>query len=530
MAEERVTGSAVARLRGLPFQATDDDIKEFFTGFNVVHIHVCRRNGRATGEAYVQFSNETEAANALKARNCKHMGQRYIEIFEALESDLNSKKVLGPDLKLKGYVVRMRGLPFSATAADVLKFFEEVEVMKGEDGVVFTCNPDGRPTGEAYIELPTEEAQQQAMAKHKEKMGPRYIELFHSSKGDMLQAIQQNGYYLGQAERRKPSHAQIPSTGPAATIDGSTLKLRGLPYSAGIDEITDFFQGFGIDSKDVQLLTKPDRTGNVTGTGVAFVQFENPQEADRAREQRHRSMMGSRYIECLPYAAPNKASAEPGSGHSSQRTSFEDPQTPPQNQQKPQPHVMAAHDFSAAQQHQLLMQQHFMMQQHMLQQHQQALRGFEPQNPWGGIGAGMVQTQQGTAHISPAAWFKGFGSPAMALPAGQVNALNQNNFQPNQQGAFGYAVRTGGLGGLGNNMPNLSPGNAANATGGAVGAPPQNHEAAAFMAHANMAQLAAHNGHGGEHAHGQPLMNGAASAGAIGVQMGLEQGQAAALG
>ncbi|EFN58697.1 hypothetical protein CHLNCDRAFT_20050, partial [Chlorella variabilis] len=81
--------------------------------------------------------------------------------------------------------VRLRGLPFTSTAQDVLQFFEGVETVGGEAGVVFTCTPDGRPTGEAYVALPDAEALAGAVARHKDKIGTRYIEIFESSKGDM---------------------------------------------------------------------------------------------------------------------------------------------------------------------------------------------------------------------------------------------------------------------------------------------------------------------------------------------------------
>lgn len=90
-------------------------------------------------------------------------------------------------------MVRLRGLPFSSTAADVVAFFEGVETVGGEGGVVFTCTPDGRPTGEAYVEVAGEEALAAALGRHKEKIGARYIEIFQSSKGDMFQAVQQVG-------------------------------------------------------------------------------------------------------------------------------------------------------------------------------------------------------------------------------------------------------------------------------------------------------------------------------------------------
>ena len=89
-------------------------------------------------------------------------------------------------------------------------------------------------------------------------MGSRYIELFVSSKGDMLQAVQLHGYYADQPDSAlrgaamqllQPSSdsAQPPapySRSQSDVREGSdTLRLRGLPYSAGVDEITDFFSG-----------------------------------------------------------------------------------------------------------------------------------------------------------------------------------------------------------------------------------------------------------------------------------------------
>lgn len=66
-----------------------------------------------------------------------------------------------------------------------------MRLAEGDDAIVFTHTVDGRPTGEAYIELADKDAQTAAMMRHKELMGSRYIEIFHSSKMDKLQAQQQ---------------------------------------------------------------------------------------------------------------------------------------------------------------------------------------------------------------------------------------------------------------------------------------------------------------------------------------------------
>lgn len=87
---------------------------------------------------------------------------------------------------------------------DVLNFFgSDVPVVRGIEGVVFTYAPDGRPTGEAFVELQTEDAQREALKKHKETIGSRYIELFVSTKADMIQAIQQNRMVLGFSNRKR---------------------------------------------------------------------------------------------------------------------------------------------------------------------------------------------------------------------------------------------------------------------------------------------------------------------------------------
>lgn len=92
------------------------------------------------------------------------------------------------DRSLQGYVVRLRGLPFTATQEDVRNFMSGVQLSAAADCIVFGHGPSGRPTGEAYIELEDEQALILAMTRHKEVMGSRYIEVFHSSKMDKLQA------------------------------------------------------------------------------------------------------------------------------------------------------------------------------------------------------------------------------------------------------------------------------------------------------------------------------------------------------
>ena len=66
-----------------------------------------------------------------------------------------------------------------------VEFFKGIPLERGS--IALTLTPEGRPKGEAYVEFPTEEAQKDALGRHKDAMGERYIELFLSTKANMIQ-------------------------------------------------------------------------------------------------------------------------------------------------------------------------------------------------------------------------------------------------------------------------------------------------------------------------------------------------------
>ena len=76
----------VVRLRGLPFNAVEFDILEFFQGLDPVDVLIVRRDGRTTGEAYVLFANPMQMDFALQ-KNRGPMGRRYIEVFRSKKQD-----------------------------------------------------------------------------------------------------------------------------------------------------------------------------------------------------------------------------------------------------------------------------------------------------------------------------------------------------------------------------------------------------------------------------------------------------------
>ena len=73
-------------MRGLPFQATVEDVKEFYKGYRVEKNGIfitMGADGRATGEAYVVFEDEEEASKAREALNKQSIMSRWIELYAA---------------------------------------------------------------------------------------------------------------------------------------------------------------------------------------------------------------------------------------------------------------------------------------------------------------------------------------------------------------------------------------------------------------------------------------------------------------
>lgn len=74
------TGHSV-HMRGLPFQANDQDVADFFSPLVPVKVEFeFNAQGRPTGEANVDFSTHQEAKEAMKKHKA-NMQHRYIELF-----------------------------------------------------------------------------------------------------------------------------------------------------------------------------------------------------------------------------------------------------------------------------------------------------------------------------------------------------------------------------------------------------------------------------------------------------------------
>jgi len=172
------------------------------------------------------------------------------------------------------FVMRLRGLPWETASADIEEFFEGVQLM--EFKIIFL--PNGRASGEAVVEVSSQEEFDVAMKKSGNNIGSRYIEIFKSTGDDIDKAM---GRQQG---------------GPGGGIENpnnSVIRMRGIPFSSLEGDVIEFFAQVSAKPARVHLI-REDGIGRPSG--MAFVEFSTEDESQSAM-MCNRKNMGSRYIE-----------------------------------------------------------------------------------------------------------------------------------------------------------------------------------------------------------------------------------------
>lgn len=294
--------NVVCRARGLPWQASDQHVAQFFAGLDIVPggIALCLSSeGRRNGEVLVQFASQESRDLALK-RHRNFLLSRYIEVYKAgLEEFMHvatgSSTEAMEFVSANAVIVRMRGLPYDCTDTQIRAFFEPLKLT---DKILFITRTDGRPTGDAFVQFETEDDAQKGLSRHRQIIGQRYIELFKSTAAEVQQVVKRCNLI-----NSSPVVSNVVETPEEKRKD--CVRLRGLPYEATVQHIVTFLADYATMVKFQGVHMVYNNLGNPSGE--AFIQMISEQAAAATAAGVHNNFMcvgkKKRYIEVFQSTA-----------------------------------------------------------------------------------------------------------------------------------------------------------------------------------------------------------------------------------
>lgn len=183
--EEREAAAASASvpstyvvLKRLPYAATEEEIKNIFTGLNVESVSV------GNGSGVVKFATAEDAARALE-KNGTEFARRPIVVTSGLEMDFKYSSARPPK------IIRVRGAPVGATETDYRKFFDGLEITRfnatSREGIAGRIVP-----GDVFIEFATPEDAAKALKMDRQNMGDRYLQIYKSAHRERANRLNPN--------------------------------------------------------------------------------------------------------------------------------------------------------------------------------------------------------------------------------------------------------------------------------------------------------------------------------------------------
>jgi len=253
----------------------------------VSRVKAIQRSGDEDKQKWWNFCDRQNTGTRDPSRHNVDFLRRFLDAYDS--GDVPEVSAASPGQELGGQggnILRLRGLPFSCKAAEVAEFLADFAIEESQ--VLFTMSPEGRPSGEAYVTFHSNEDAERALSeKQRQHMGSRYVELFKASKDEWVQA-------KGVGAKPKPAAARG-SGGCYGAVPSSyaTLRLRGLPFSAGPSDVVKFLSEYNVDAWSVVFGIGNDGRPS----GEAFVAFPDEASATRALEEKQNEKVGNRYIE-----------------------------------------------------------------------------------------------------------------------------------------------------------------------------------------------------------------------------------------
>ncbi|XP_057701511.1 RNA-binding protein 12 [Corythoichthys intestinalis] len=302
-------------MQNLPFTCSELEIREFFRGLGIDAVNLFRDGqGRPNGRAMVKFFLPQDCFEALK-RGGGMLGQRFIEISPGSErqwaslnhstmglASQNSAKPnsllqdqhqrrnqaadVGRDQRARSrsphrqeLCVYLKGLPYEADKKQIKEFFKNLSVV--DETMYIAYGPNGRATGEGFLEFKTEQDYKTALGAHMQYMGSRFIQVHPISYKGMVEKI--------DSIRKREAAQNDGKNQDGLKTPRNCAHITNIPYNISRKDVRAFLEGIGLYEDTLKVLT--DSHGN--GLGQAVLQLQTEEDARKA-ERLHRQKLNGR--------------------------------------------------------------------------------------------------------------------------------------------------------------------------------------------------------------------------------------------
>ncbi|CAE7028250.1 Esrp1 [Symbiodinium natans] len=262
-AQKVVQLSPILRLRGVPFQATVDDVVQFLTEFGIdqSRVRMSLREGRPTGEAYVQFSSVQDAESALQTKQRQEIIGRYIELFRSCQEDFDKSSGSGFSAGGMQGAWSQNAVPPPVMALTNAPAPGSKEELVAAVKKIQRNYEDGKTKWEEYCGVLR--TGNRDPARHTPQALKMFLEAFE--KGEI----------------------------PTEPIYGKVLRLRGVPFQSELSDVVSFLADYSIDEKSIVM----GRGADGKKTGEAYVIMPSVEIAEKALEDKQKQEIHGRYIE-----------------------------------------------------------------------------------------------------------------------------------------------------------------------------------------------------------------------------------------
>jgi len=220
------------KLSGLPWKASEEEIAEFLNDCEIVgRVHIVTNEaGRPTGDAFVKLAGKDHLEKAMK-RNREQLHNRFVIVEESDREtyEKHNKKMQKVENEDNTFI-QLRGLIWSATVEDIKKFLHDCKVKK----VVIKKNEQGRPTGDAFVQLDSEGDVDKAKSHNREYLGKRFV---------IIEEIYQSQFIKETEEMKETIKKENPKPSvKEKNTSKNHVKLSNLPRDLSEQDISSFLK------------------------------------------------------------------------------------------------------------------------------------------------------------------------------------------------------------------------------------------------------------------------------------------------